>query len=255
MYLTGSFHVATPDFYPLSPAIVSAFAEADNLIVEMDVTALTPQESLNIFSEGFNPKTITLSSQLTPETLRVLSEVELPESLFVFLETLRPWMAAITIEALSLTKLGFLDTYGLDTYFIKAAKTRALPISELESPQEQVKLFTDMSDLEQDLYLRSTLLELKEPIHPIEKYKAFWQAGDHESFYASMKDAEFKNPELAVVFDRIIYQRNKSLTDRLLPFFHRPGRVYFSLVGAAHLVGPLGIPTLFREAGFKVTQL
>jgi uncharacterized protein YbaP (TraB family) len=168
---------------------------------------------------------------------------------------MRPWMAAMSLEALALSNLGYVERYGLETYFLQRAKEKAKPVSELETAQEQLKLFTDLTPSEADLYLRATLLELGEPVHPIEKYATFWKEGDAEGFYSALNGSRQKRPELNNVMDRLINQRNRTLTQRLIPFFRRGGRTFFGLVGAAHLVGSDGIPSLMAQAGYKVTQL
>jgi uncharacterized protein YbaP (TraB family) len=254
LYLVGSFHLAKPDFYPLGQAIDEAFERADNLVVELDVESLSQEETLALFSVGFNQDGLTLTDQLSPETLNLLSRIETPAPMSL-LQTMRPWMAAMTLEALFLLKRGYSDTYGLDSYFIKLAKKRSLPISELESPQEQISLFTDLTPKEQDLFFQSVLEDGTSPVAPIEKYSDFWKDGDAVGFNEAMNQERLKKPELDHLFDRLIVNRNKNLANRLTPFFYREGKVYFVLVGAAHLVGPEGIPALLAKAGFKVTQL
>ena len=42
IYLMGSLHFATADFYPLRPVIEEAFDESDTLVVEVDVANVNP---------------------------------------------------------------------------------------------------------------------------------------------------------------------------------------------------------------------
>ena len=39
IYLLGSIHLATPELYPLDSCIEDAFALADNLVVEVDLSS------------------------------------------------------------------------------------------------------------------------------------------------------------------------------------------------------------------------
>src|SRR3569833_4420418 len=45
VYLLGSIHIGRPEMYPLSSAIDQAFARADALVVEADVTAIDPEQT------------------------------------------------------------------------------------------------------------------------------------------------------------------------------------------------------------------
>jgi uncharacterized protein YbaP (TraB family) len=254
MFLVGSFHLGKSDFYPLAPSVAKAFDEADHLIVEVDFTTIPENEIKDLFLEGYNPTNVTLQSQLSPETNQVLKDARLPGPLILF-QAMRPWMAAVTVEALALAKKGFSERLGFDYYFITLANRRRMAVSELESAREQIRVFTDMSLTEQDLYLRSALLELDNEIHPLESYVGFWRKGDADAFYDALYDEYLKNVELAGVFKRLIFDRNVTLTARLIPFFRRPSQTYFVLVGAAHMVGPIGLPALMAKEGYKVTKL
>ncbi|MDR1608069.1 MAG: TraB/GumN family protein [Deltaproteobacteria bacterium] len=254
IYLLGSFHMGKPEFYPLRPLIYEAFDNSDQLILELDVSALNTVEALKIFDVGFNPPGLKLTDQLSPQTLELYNRTELP-GVRPILNSMRPWMAAMTIESLALANLGFIEKFGLESHFTNRAKNLNIAIAELESPQEQVKLFTDMTDQEQDHYLRATVLELTLPVHPIERYAKLWQEGDAEGFYIAITESYNEFPELNSLLDRLITKRNHTLCQRLIPFFRREGQTFFTLVGAAHLVGPEGIPSLMAKAGYKVTRL
>src|SRR3569832_968705 len=45
VYLLGSIHFGRPEMYPLSSAIDQAYARADALVVEADVTAIDPEQT------------------------------------------------------------------------------------------------------------------------------------------------------------------------------------------------------------------
>ena len=56
MYLVGSVHMLTQDFYPLSKALDDAFKESDLLVEEADLAELlAPQAQLLMLSRGMLP--------------------------------------------------------------------------------------------------------------------------------------------------------------------------------------------------------
>jgi uncharacterized protein YbaP (TraB family) len=233
---------------------MDAFNTADRLVVELDVQNLNNPETIELFQVGFNPPSVKLTDQLSPDSLEILrTSADLPLPLTI-LQTMRPWMASLSLAATSLLKLGYTEEYGQDSFFLTLAKQKSLPIAELETPQEQVSLFTSMSPEEQDLYFKATLIEINAPVHPVTRYMNYWIQGDAEAFYAAISEEYQENPELVVIMKRLIDDRNVSLAARLAAFFERDGVNSFAVIGAAHLVGPNGIPTLLEKAGFKVTR-
>ena len=73
VYLIGSIHVMTPDFYPLNPALEAAFKEADLLVEEVDMAEmLDPSAQMRILSRGMLPGDQSLEKLLTPATLALV---------------------------------------------------------------------------------------------------------------------------------------------------------------------------------------
>jgi len=73
VYLLGSVHFANADYYPMSRAIETAFAETDTLAVEIDVTSLDPLKTQRLMQEmGNYSDGRTLKDELSPETLQKL---------------------------------------------------------------------------------------------------------------------------------------------------------------------------------------
>src|SRR4029453_2159985 len=69
VYLIGSIHVMTPDFYPLNPALETAFKEADLLVEEVDMAEmLDPAAQMRILSRGMLPGDQSLDKLLSPAT-------------------------------------------------------------------------------------------------------------------------------------------------------------------------------------------
>jgi uncharacterized protein YbaP (TraB family) len=56
VYLVGSVHLLSKDFYPLNPAIDAAYKDADLLVEEVDMAEmLDPSAQLGFLSRGSSP--------------------------------------------------------------------------------------------------------------------------------------------------------------------------------------------------------
>jgi uncharacterized protein YbaP (TraB family) len=68
VYLVGSVHLLTKDFYPLSPALESAFKESDLLVEEADLAEmLSPAAQMQMLTRGM-PANTALDAVVSPVT-------------------------------------------------------------------------------------------------------------------------------------------------------------------------------------------
>src|SRR5215208_6733402 len=73
VYLAGSLHLLTSEYYPLAPAFDEAFAASDLLIEELDIAEmLAPEAQMQMLTRGMMPAGQTLEQVLTPETMTVV---------------------------------------------------------------------------------------------------------------------------------------------------------------------------------------
>ena len=74
LWLVGSLHLLTPDFYPLPDPIEQAFAKSNVLMEEIDMSdASDPQFAAVVLSKAINPPGVTLASQLSRETIAAVT--------------------------------------------------------------------------------------------------------------------------------------------------------------------------------------
>lgn len=84
---------------------------------------------------------------------------------------------------------------------------------------------------------------------------ALWKAGDADALERMvLADLAGDNPEAQAYIARLLKDRNRSMTERLLAR-SRDTKTVMVVVGAAHLVGGEGIPALLKQRGFTVKQL
>ena len=141
MYLVGSVHLLTKDFYPLGAALESAYASSDLLIEEVDYgEALASQ--MQILARAILPPGQTLDSLLSRETLALVNKrlaeptgLPLPPQV---LKQLKPWMLAVTLLEAEWAKAGFDADLGLDKHFYDRAMREKKPVRGLETAEFQI---------------------------------------------------------------------------------------------------------------------
>ena len=120
VYLVGSVHLLTKDYYPLSPALDTAFKESrpprrrSATLAEM----IAPESQMKMLTRGMLPAGQSLDKVVSPATFAPVSERV--KSLGLPIEPLKrfkPWMLALTLPALEWQKAGFDADLGLDKHF------------------------------------------------------------------------------------------------------------------------------------------
>jgi hypothetical protein len=253
VYLIGSIHVLTSDFYPLDPALEAAFKDADLLVEEVDMAEmLDPTAQLRVLSRGMLPGDQSLDKLLSPSTLALVRKATgdlgaAGQPLMRF----KPWMLAIALQGLELQKAGYDPELGLDKHFYDQAKSAGKAVQGLETADYQISVFDGMTMQQQDRMLAQTLKELETELASVGKLADAWKAGDAPTVERIVQ-AELKaEPQM---YQRLLVDRNKTWLPKIEALFARRGHALV-VVGAAHLVGPDGVLAMLTAKGYTVEQL
>jgi len=253
IYLVGSIHVMTPDFYPLNPALEAAFKDADLLVEEVDMAEmLDPAAQMKILSRGMLPGDQSLDKLLSPATLALVRKAtgDLGAAGGPLMR-FKPWMLAVALQGMELQKAGFDPELGLDKHFYDAAIEAGKNVQGLETADYQISVFDGMTMEQQDRMLAQTLRELATELASVGKLADAWKIGDVPTVERIVQ-AELKAEPL--IYQRLLVDRNKNWLPKIEALFGRSGRALV-VVGAAHLVGPDGVVAMLRAKGYTVEQM
>jgi uncharacterized protein YbaP (TraB family) len=253
MNLVGSVHLLTKDFYPLNPALERAYKDSDLLVEEVDIAELSGAGSqMSMLTRGIQPSSKPLDTVLSAATMALLSkkaqDVGLP---IEALKQFKPWMIALTIEAMEWQKAGFDPELGLDKHFYNQAKADGKTVQALETIDYQISRFDEMPLDLQDHLLAETLKSIDTEQTSMSRLIESWRTGDAAAVERIvLKDLQ-QEPQL---YQRLLVERNRNWLPKLEALFAQRTRAMV-VVGAAHLVGPDGLVAMFRAKGYKVEQL
>jgi uncharacterized protein YbaP (TraB family) len=254
-HLFGSVHLGDLRMLDLGEPIRSAYATSDELVVEVDFSAQPPDRMAALIARHtrLQPPT-TLRDVLSEETWRALEDYCLDRGLEsgAFLG-LKPWFVSVTIVQLELAGAGFQAELGVDYLFIQEAKGEK-PIVALETPASQLRALDATSPAVQERVLADTLARADELVGDTEKMIGAWRRGDEDELEAQVFGALDEIPELEAFYERVFFQRNREMTDRLIAL-GGDGRPRFVVLGAGHMVGDEGIPTLLGRSGWRVSRV
>jgi hypothetical protein len=251
LYLVGSVHMLSKDYYPLAPALEAAFKESDLLVEEADLgDMLSPETAVQTLSRGMLPGGQTLDKVLSPSTYALVrkrvTDLGLPAEM---LNSFKPWMIAITLEALEYQKAGFDAELGLDKHFYDRAKSDGKPVQGLETVDYQLSRFDEMTLAQQDHLLVQTLKDVDTESGAISQVADAWKNGDAPAVERIVLRSLKDDP---VMYQRLLVERNRNWIPKLEALVGRSRP--FVVVGAAHLVGPDGLLSMLKAKGYQVEQ-
>jgi len=253
VYLLGSVHLLRKEDHPLPGAIDAAYDNAETLFMELDMDDLDPiamQATFNrlgMLDENQSLRDI-MGEDLYDDALLAAESLDIPLDMLAKTE---PWFAAITIEQLALTRIGFNPLYGIEMHMMSKAIRDGKTIQGFESVEQQLELLDGLSlDAQRDL-LMQTLAEGANIRDIMDQLIAAWRTGDIAYMEENLLADVANYPEL---YETIVADRNRNWAntiDRLLG----DEEDYLVVVGALHLIGEDGLPRLLEGRGYSVNQL
>lgn len=252
VYILGSVHLFKKELYPLPQKIEKAFRISDTVFFEVDLKELdsiiVQFQQTGMYQEGDS-----LERHISKETLElVLQKIKESGIPYEIAMKFKPWVLAITIQSLEYQKLGFLPESGIDKYFYQKATTKE--VKGFETADYQIGLLNNLSDEEQDLYLRFTLVNLEKTRLFADRITEAWLTGNlkilEEMIYAPLKE----DPTLFPIYNRLIFERNRVMASKIEELL-KTKRRYFVVIGAGHLAGDQGILELLHRKGYRLKRL
>ncbi|WP_147804035.1 TraB/GumN family protein [Alkalicoccus halolimnae] len=249
MYLFGSIHAGTEDFYPLRSKVENAYKEADQLAVEYDITVEEPPELEEAWMESLYDGEFSLYEEMEEDSAKelknLLSRNHIDSSV---LANADPWLVSLIISDLALEKSSFTPEYGVDLYFLEKSHTRNLSVISLETPSDQLRYMDEQPFDEQ-------LTDLEKQIETLDTYEEdlnilseAWKKGDID-FFRFLRTFDEQTEHLGMD------ERDEMMAEKLANLLNENGSfTTFVVVGSLHLAGENSIPSLLEEEGFKVQR-
>jgi hypothetical protein len=255
LYLLGSVHIGTAGAADFDASIEQAFAQASELVVEVDVSRVTQAEILsNTQRYATLPPHLRLDALLSDDTREALADYVrsrgLPNDQ---VQALKPWFVSQLILMVELQAAGYDASLGVDRAFVDEANG-SKPVVGLETIASQLAMLDGLSPELQELMLKDTLLRVDDLESHTQELLEAWSHGDDADLEHRIFESLDDIPELADFYEAVFWRRNAEMTARLVELA-RDGRSRFVVLGAGHLVGARGIPARLAEQGFVVERL
>lgn len=255
IYLFGTVHLLKPETEWKTEKLKAAIAEAEQLWLELPTTnseALAAEMMPLITQFGLAPAA-PLSSSLTPEEMKTLDEAaKLAGMTGAQLNAFRPWFAALTITTSAVTRAGYDPASGVDSRIEALFAERGIKPKGFETPEQQIKVFADMSREEELAYLRQIIEEYENAADVLDRMVDQWSRGDLVGLEASLvADMREASPEL---YEDLLPKRNANWAVQIEDMLKGKG-VIFIAVGAGHLIGADSVQALLKAKGIEAERV
>jgi len=254
LYLLGSVHFETENAPPLPDKILAAHARSDELIVELDVRDVAGRDvDARREERGRLEPPTQLADVLSPPTFelleRYLDERGIP---FSAVAGRKPWYVTNFLVVMELQDAGYDAEHGIDRQFLN--RTTGKPIVALETAAQQLAVLDRLPLRIQEIMLRDALNRSPRFDRATDQLIEAWRHGDERAlqelvFQPTADDADFE-----AFYDAVFFQRNEAMA-RQLAELARDGKTRFAVLGAGHMLGSRGIPSLLCDRGFEVRRV
>ncbi len=254
LYLLAGTHVGDSPIESFDPVIEGAFARSEALVLEADAREVA-EPSFQAFLEaaGHWHDGTTLEAMLSPGLFERLQTALNGRRLRLepFLQ-MKPWLVALMLSGDALARSGYQPVHGMAGYFVRKAGQRRL--IELEGARPQLLALDDLAPELQEAMLEDALDQVDRVDVRVRDIFDCWDRGDARCLSTLLFEDDVRNSRRHRLHERVYFARNRTMAKRLEGPL-RSGQTWFVVVGAGHVVGRQGIPSLLSELGYEVRQL
>ena len=248
--LFGSVHVLPPNVEWQTPEVNRAIKRADVFVFEVPIDAGTINQVTALVGErGTLPPGQSLRKMLPAGSQadldKAVAAAQLPEAA---VDNKRPWLVSLMLVSAHLRQHKQQFFLGADSVVMQKAKDGKKEIRYLETADQQLALIAPSDTAVELQALEEELKSFATEDADIAAITDAWEKGDTASLDA-VTSKEFEgHPEARAAF---FTDRNRNWVKQIEAMLHER-KTFFITVGAGHLVGKDGVPSLLRADGYKV---
>lgn len=246
-WLLGTIHALPSGVEWRTPPLDAALAEADLLVVEVANLADADNHAQLFARLASAPPQPPIASKVAPELREPLEEMlaagDMDEARFATIDT---WAAAISLAHVA--RFGDSDN-GVERALIAEFTER--PVEQLESVEQQLMLFDTLAERDQRDMLAAVVETYPQTRSDPGRLARMWLAGDEAGIAAETKRGILADPEL---YEALLAGRNRAWINRIVPMLGAAPKPLIA-VGAAHIVGPDGLPALLAAQGYTLRRI
>ena len=253
IFIGGSFHMLTPEDYPLPAAFEEAYQQSAQIVFETDIQkAQSPEYQQTMMRQLSYNDGRNLQQVLKEDTYLAVAEFFTNRGIpMAAIVNFKPGMVAMTMTVVELQRLGLVGV-GVDAYYNEKSVNDQKKLGQLESVEDQLEFISRMGEGREDEMLSYTITDIEAIPGMWKKMKDAWRNGD----MSKLRDIGISplKSDFPALYQSIIVDRNNSWMPQIEAIL-KTREVEFVLVGALHLAGDDGLLAQLASRGYKIQQL
>ncbi|MGL3820875.1 TraB/GumN family protein [Sphingopyxis sp. R3-92] len=249
IYMLGTMHALPRGTDWDDGKVAGAIAAADELVLELSPAELSTAGG--IFGE-LAPRSVPLAMEkrLPADALAGYRTLEASGGNFGG-DKLDDWAVMVLMGQRVAQKAELMPSQGVEAGLTAAFEAAGKPVGGLETAREQLMLFETLDPQTQRTLLTRAAAKADKAVEDVDALTAAWARGD----IAALEQVINEDVEVVPAARKaIITDRNRRWSAWIKQRMERPGTVMLA-VGAGHLVGSDGVPTMLEAEGMKVTRV
>ena len=253
VYVAGSVHLLRDDGAALPAPLERAYAEAETLLMEIDLDNLDPMAGARFTAtHAVYGADTSLPQVLGEERWRAtVAAAERAGVAPALLERFEPWAVALLLTVAQLQKEGLSPEAGVEQQLARRAAEDGKPIDGLETLEQQLQLFDSLSPALQARFLELTVAESDDLGAELDRIDSAWRAGREPELAALLTRECARFPEL---YASLVDARNAAWVAPIRAQLERREDVLV-VVGSLHLVGEQSVIARLRAAGLDPVRV
>lgn len=255
LFLFGTIHIGQSDFYPLETQVTTALTQASVVALELDPLNAQPLQQA-VQQYGLYPA--GAAPQLPPLLQKRLTALLKKYGMRADAVTrMKPWMVAVALTLNELAARGYQSGLAVDAYLAGFARAQKKPLVELETAQDQLALFGELSRDDQLRFLEETMAEIENSAEArkIARLTSLWRDADVAGLDALALELARDPTFTGTFFQRAMLDgRNPLLANGIEKLLTSENNA-FAGIGILHLVGAGSVPALLLQRGCTVQRI
>lgn len=250
-HVFGTLHAGDPRLDGLPAPVQDAFDRSRALMLEYYADQYARERFLEaaMYLDGR-----TLAQDIGQDDFELAVEAMRPVGLSrEFIGKLKPWGVLLNLR----TSRQPAGAEALEARLYQLARGRRMPVSQIDSVEEQIFTFDEMTPAAQIALLKHYLSHPDELDALAERTLQAYLRGDLHGLWKAQQEFALRHPELrahhAELVKRVVLDRSVVMAFRMQRELRR-GRAFVA-VGALHLYGERGVLALLEEDGYRAARV
>jgi uncharacterized protein YbaP (TraB family) len=250
-YLFGTVHALPRGVDWFKPHVVAALDQSTQLVLETEVPD-SPGVMMPVIMKLTRLQSARPIADRVPAEWRPVLNSAIQRLQPGPLDWTKTWFVALTLSNLQAMADGVDPRIGVEAVLTERARMKGIPITPLETAEEQLINFDALSEADQQLLLISSLSELDNSKGRMSLLIGDWLLGNTEAL-ASRVNAEFeRSPMLRRM---LVEDRNARWADWIAKQMKADAGPLFIAVGAGHMAGKGSLIEDLERQGIKVSRV